>query len=523
MYRRTGALLLGAVSLFAAKTLSPEASRWWSHVQYLASDELQGRETGSIGYEKAVRYVVSEFERMHVRPAGEHGYLQTVAFRSIRIDEEHSSLTLARDHQTIPLKLGDDAVFSMRMRPHPAVTAPAVFVGYGLKIPELGIDDFAGLDLRGRFAVYINGAPANVPGPLAAHSRSSAERQKNLTTAGAVGAISFTNPKNVEIPWTRAALARFTPAFFIDDAAAPDPQITQIVVNPDRVDKLLQGTGHTAAELFALDNQHKPLPKFALKDSISAQAAYTTAKAHASNVIGVLPGSDRRRASEYVVLSAHLDHIGMGRAINGDDIYNGAMDNASGIAAMLEVARGLANANLKRSVLLVAATGEEKGLLGSKYFMEHPTVKPDSLVADLNLDMFLPIIPLRAVTVYGVDESTLGDPVRRTAAAFGVTLEPDREPDKNHFIRSDQYSFILKGVPSISMKFAAAPGTPEDTVLHEWMKNRYHAPSDDVQQPVDMEAAAKFVNMVQALLERVANEPEKPRWLNGSFFARFGR
>jgi Zn-dependent M28 family amino/carboxypeptidase len=150
-------------------------------------------------------------------------------------------------------------------------------------------------------------------------------------------------------------------------------------------------------------------------------------------------------------------------------------------------------------------------------------VKEQSIVSDLNLDMFLPIIPLRAVTVYGMDESTLGEPVRQVAAEFNVALEPDREPDKNHFIRSDQYSFILKGVPSISMKFAAPPGTPENTVLRDWMKNRYHAPSDDLQQPVDLEAAGKFINMVQSLLIRVANDPERPRWLTGSFFARFAR
>jgi hypothetical protein len=523
MNKRIAALFLAGTSLFAAKTLSPEASRWWSHVQFLASDELQGRETGSPGYQKAVDYVVSEFRRMNVRPAGENGYQQLVPFRSVRIDEEHSTLALVVDGETRALKLGDDAMFSMRVRPHSAITAPAVFIGYGLKIPELGIDDFKGVDLRGRFAVYLNGAPADVPGPLAAHSRSSAERLKNLVAAGAVGSISFTNPRNVEIPWPRATLARFTPAFFIEDPRASDPEITHIIVNPERVDKLLAVSGHTAGELYELDDAHKPLPRFPLRVSIAADAVYSTDRTQASNVIGVMPGSDPKLASEYVVMSAHLDHVGIGRPINGDNIYNGAMDNASGIAAMLEVAHGLAAAKPKRSVLLVAVTGEEKGLLGSKYFAAHPTVKPESIVADVNLDMFLPIIPLKAATVYGIDESTLGETARAVLADFGVAIEPDREPDKNHFIRSDQYSFILKGVPSISVKFAAPPGTPEDAAIHEWMKNRYHAPSDDLQQSVDIEAAGTFVKVVEAILVRTANAPARPRWASSSFFARFAQ
>jgi len=244
-----------------------------------------------------------------------------------------------------------------------------------------------------------------------------------------------------------------------------------------------------------------------------------------ANVIGKLPGSDPALASEYVVMSAHIDHLGIGEPINGDKIYNGAMDNGSGSALLLDVARSLKQdpEAHKRSILFVFVTGEEKGLLGSKYFAAHPTVPPKSIVADVNTDMFLPLIPLKILTVYGLQESDLGEMVEKVAESYGVKVQPDPEPQRNSFIRSDQYSFIRHGIPSLAMKVGFEPGSPDAKLYKDWLTQRYHAPSDDVNQPVDLASAASFEAIVRSLVLAIANRTERPQWKSDSFFRRFAQ
>ncbi len=241
------------------------------------------------------------------------------------------------------------------------------------------------------------------------------------------------------------------------------------------------------------------------------------------NIIAKLPGTDPKLKDQYVVLSAHIDHLGVGEPINGDRIYNGAMDNGSGSALVLDIANSLhrSHATLKRSVLFVWVTAEEKGLLGSRYFATHPTVPKTSMVADINTDMFLPIFPLKVLTVYGLAESSLGDMAREVAEQQGIQVQPDPEPLRNAFIRSDQYSFIRQGIPAVAMKVGFVPGSPEAVTEKKWLTERYHAPSDDLDQPVDLAAAGKFEGIVQALAIKVANDPQRPQWNSDSFFRRF--
>jgi Zn-dependent M28 family amino/carboxypeptidase len=248
-----------------------------------------------------------------------------------------------------------------------------------------------------------------------------------------------------------------------------------------------------------------------------------TKDAMSPNVVAKLEGSDPKLKDEYVVFSAHLDHIGIGAPVNGDSLYNGAMDNASGVAAMLDVAASLRekHARPKRSVLFVAVCGEEKGLLGSRFFAAHPTVEVKQIVADINTDMFLPLIPLKLLTVYGLDESTLGDDIRTAAKSLGIRIQTDPEPQRNVFIRSDQYSFIRRGIPSLSMKIGAEPGSPEEKIMKSWLSERYHAPSDDLNQPVDKAAAGRFDHLIESLLLRIADERQRPEWRPNSFFRRF--
>jgi Zn-dependent M28 family amino/carboxypeptidase len=236
-----------------------------------------------------------------------------------------------------------------------------------------------------------------------------------------------------------------------------------------------------------------------------------------------LEGTDPRLKDEYVIFSAHLDHLGIAAPIKGDSLYNGAMDNAAGIATMLDVAASLheKNAKPKRSILFVAVCGEEKGLLGSRYYATHPTVDAKHIVADINTDMFLPLFPMKSVIALGADESTLGDDAAAVAKSLGTHLQPDPEPLRNSFIRSDQYSFIRRGIPALALKLGYAPGSPEAAIVKAWLTERYHAPSDDLDQPIDHEAAGKFDRFVASLLLRIANEKQRPEWRDKSFFKRF--
>jgi Zn-dependent M28 family amino/carboxypeptidase len=236
-----------------------------------------------------------------------------------------------------------------------------------------------------------------------------------------------------------------------------------------------------------------------------------------------IPGSDTKLKHQFVVLSAHIDHVGIGEPINGDRIYNGAMDNGSGSALLLELARSLQTTHekLRRSVLFVWVTGEEKGLLGSKYFAAHPTVTATSMVADINTDMFLPIVPLKVLTVYGLAESDLGDRLTQVSIRLGVPLQPDPMPLLNVFIRSDQYNFVRHGVPSLMIDIGALPGSPEETIIKTWRSERYHAPSDDSNQPVDLVTAARYEEVIRALTIEVANDTARPAWKPDSFFRRY--
>jgi hypothetical protein len=516
-----------AVSLLSAADVVQEGKRWWSHIQVLADDKMEGRNTGSAGHRKAAQYVAGEFERNGLKAAGTSGYFQPVKFNVTGIAEDSSSLAIVRKGKETPLKLGDDAVISVRYGLAERVDAPAVFTGHGLVIPEKGIDDFAGLDLKGKIVVYLTGGPPSVPSALKAHYSSRGERWMAIQKTGAIGIAEIPNPKSMDIPWGRATLARLNPTMSVADEKLEEIHGMQfsVRINPDHAEKILTGSGHTFSELLALADAGKPLPKFPLNLNFRARVVIKTSQVESQNVIGLLPGSDAKLKDEYVVFTAHLDHVGIGQPINGDRIYNGAMDDASGVASLIEIATMVKEQKItpKRSLLFVAVTGEEKGLQGSRYFANYPTVPRQNIVADINMDMFLPLFPLKYLEVQGLDESTLGNDVRAACEKAGVAVQADKEPDRNLFIRSDQYSFIREGVPALAFKFGYEKGTPEEKVAKEWLKNRYHAPSDDLNQPVDATAAAQFNRLILDLGQRVANAKDRPHWNSNSFFRRFAK
>jgi Zn-dependent M28 family amino/carboxypeptidase len=329
----------------------------------------------------------------------------------------------------------------------------------------------------------------------------------------------------MDIPWSRLSLNRAHPSM---DLA--DPEFNEVaglkismIFNPESAERLFAGSGHTFKDIAELARERNLLPHFDLKVSLKARAAIQKVNLESANIVAKLPGTDETLKKEYVVLSAHIDHIGIGEPVNADKIYNGAMDDGSGTAAVLDIAASLKQhpAKLKRSVLFLLVTAEEKGLLGSKYFAAHPTVDVKSIVADINMDMFLPIVPLKILRVQGITDSTLGDRAAAIAQSFGVQAVPDPEPLRNLFVRSDQYNFIRHGIPSVIMDVFYEPNSPEAKIFKDWLTQRYHAPSDDVQQPVNLKSAALYEEIVRRLLVDTANATERPQWKLDSFFRRY--
>jgi Zn-dependent M28 family amino/carboxypeptidase len=518
-------VLAGTAAAVGAAPPQPaaRAAQWWADIAAIADDRNEGRKVGSAGYQRAADHVIARFKAEGLNPAGEHGsFAQQVAFIEQVVDHAASSASLNGASGTVqPLAAGIDILIAAGGGPRPAaITAPLVFIGYGLHLPAQGHDDLAGLDLKGKIAVVISGGPADISGPIKASNRS--ERVKYLAEAGAVGVITLVTPGQIEIPWSRQTLLAGQPGLYLADPALREMAdgFFSARVDPAKSEALFAGSPTSFAELAALADASAPLPRFALPMRLTAAIAATQKPVTSFNLAAVLPGIDPKLRKQYIVVSAHLDHLGIGAPINGRRIYSGAMDDASGVACVLDVAHLLRSGKRpRRSVLFVIVTAEEAGLLGSKYFAARPTVPAPAIVADLNFDMPLPLWPLKTVLVQGEGESSLGAVARSAAQDHGLALTPDPLPERNSFIRTDQFSFVRAGVPSLAFKFGFPKGSPEFQIEHDWRANRYHAPSDDLTQPgVLKNEAVKLDAYVAAIARQVANAAPRPVWLEASIF-----
>jgi hypothetical protein len=531
-------VVAGLIAGVASQAADPLAraprvgERIWQDVRVLADDAMEGRRAGSQGHRRAAQFVAAEFRKAGLKPAGtgkSGGYLQPVQLEMRLINEAASSLSLVVNGEKRALKLGDDAGFLLRGNFAREVEAPLVFVGHGLRLPEYGVDDLAGLDLKGKVVVAFNSAPTSVPGAVGAHFGSPAERWKVYGAAGAVGVIFLPNPFSMDLPWPRAVQQRLEP--FMVLRGVDDQFVGQKVwamFNPTRLSVLLEGTPHKAEDLLVLLKDGKPLPHFDLPASLSAVIDARLSAVTSENVVGILPGSDPKLRHEHVVLSAHLDHLGVRTTApdgsSGDTLFNGALDNAAGIGVLLQIARDLKKGRApKRSIVFAAVTAEEMGLLGSRAYVAQAQASGQKIVANLNSDMFLPLYPLKHLVVFGLEESDLADDARAVAAELGVAVQSDPQPQRNRFIRSDQYSFIRAGIPSLATKIGVLPDSPEADLERKWLTERYHAVGDDLQQPVDLAAMGGYQELAKRLAVRVANRATAPRWHDSSVFSKLAR
>jgi hypothetical protein len=517
----------------AMATITADAIR--SDIRFLSDDALEGRGTATRGHEIAAKYMASRFEGMGLQPVGDnHSYFQQVPMRSLKTEEAKSSLTITRNGQEQPLKANVDFTLAADpSRPDVSVEAPVVFVGFGVTAPDQNYDDYKSIDAKGTIVAFVLGAP-NFESSLKAHYSSLEVKAQIAVDHGAVGILALDDPVSEGIyPFDKGVRDLENPEYrYIDKMGRPNDEQPQLrggaFLSLAATKAIFEGTPHTGDEVFAGAKAGK-LWSFPLRITAKLHTVTDIKETHSPNVVAKLEGSDPILKGEYVVYSAHLDHLGIGAPVNGDAIYNGALDNASGSATILEVAQAFAKMNPRprRSILFISVTGEEAGELGSLYFAHYPTVAKNSIVADINVDEVFLLYPLQDVIAFGAEHSSLDSAIRRAAERMHIVESPDPMPEQTVFIRSDQYSFVLQGIPAVMPSPGFKSTDPNKKALDiamKWMDDTYHEPNDDMNQPnLDFEAAANFARFSLLTGYYVAQDPQRPTWNKGDFFGdRYG-
>ena len=513
---------------------SSDARRIEADVRFLADDLLEGREAGTRGYDLASLYVAQRFRAIGLAPAGDDGgWFQRVPMLRGVLQADGNAFAIVRDGREQALAFRDGFLSGINFNEaQAAVHAPAVFVGQGVYAPELGHDDFAGVDVKGKIAVMFNGAPAKFDNDRRAFYSSRRTKAEELARRGAVGLVVVqTDDEEKQSPWTRTAANWNRPGMRLrgEDGKGIDtwPQLrVTATVSAANADAVLTAGGHGAKRLFQ-DLRDGKLRAFDLPGTLRLASHTVITPVDSRNVVARLDGGDVALKNEHVVFSAHLDHVGIGAEVKGDAIYNGALDNALGIAVMLEAANRLAHeaAPTKRSLLFVAVTAEEKGLLGAEWFARNPTVPVDSLVANVNMDMPMLLAPTSDVVPIGLEHSTLQPIVQQAAKEIGVSLSKDPAPEEVVFVRSDQYAFIRAGVPAVYLDggYTGVDGDAK-AVQDAFLRERYHQPGDDLSQPIQWADAARLAKLNARIGRLIADAPQRPQWNAGDFFGgKFGK
>jgi hypothetical protein len=529
-------LLGGTPIVFASKdeaddastSIRPEALR--ADMRFIADDLLEGRATGTRGHEIAAKFMASEFEAMGLEPAGENGtYFQSVPLRSIRPDEEHTTLSIVQGGGKQALIFRQDFISGGDpARKNTSVEAAVVYVGFGVTAPEQKYDDYAGVEAKGKIVAFEYGAPAAFESTMRAHYSSGATKAQNAAAHGAVGTILLDSPalERLYSFKDRVSDLAFPGLRWLDPQGQPNDYFRALrgtaMLSMAGTAKVLEGRGKSPEEIYTAAKEGKPL-SLPLAVNAKMNIVSKLEDLHSPNVVARLQGSDPKLREEHVVYTAHLDHLGIGEPVNGDNIYNGALDNASGSACLLEIARAYSQMRppSRRSILFVSVTGEEEGLLGSGYFAHYPTVSKDGLVANINMDGAAMLWPIEDVVARGAEHSTLDVAVHEAAARFKLDVSSDPHPESVLFIRSDQYSFVKQGIPSLFLsagKKSSDPNIKPEEIRRIWVATKYHKPQDDMNQPFDFESGAKYARYGFLLGFIVAQKTERPAWNPGDFF-----
>ncbi|MFN3212214.1 MAG: M28 family metallopeptidase [Henriciella sp.] len=514
----------------AATPLAADKENIRAHITYLASDALEGREAGTAGYDAAAAYAAAEMEKLGIAPAGDNGtYFQTVPLRRSYRDPEALSFSVTNSETGEPLEVEENVdyvMFGSTRSAEATVEAEAVFVGFGIVAPDLGRNDYEGLDVDGKIIVTLGGTPKGIQTEERAYYGS--QKGKEASDRGAIGSVTLATPTREQVysfarlvgegrleaanmSWLQPDGTTYTTAPNIQAGAS---------VSMEGGRKLLEGAGQDFdAIMEAAEAEGGAVEGFALPYRIAMTQTSTLDTVESDNVIGMIEGSDPELKNEVIVLTAHLDHIGISKSFEDDKINNGALDNAAGVATLLEAARLiLAGERPKRSIMLLLVTAEEKGLLGAQYFAQNPTVDASRIVGNVNLDMPVLTYDFEDVVAFGSDRSTIADAVGQAAEEMGMVLSPDPMPDQGIFTRSDHYRLVQIGVPAVFLATGYANGG--EAAWAEHFAKNYHRPSDEMNENVSLDAAAKFADLNTKIALILANQEERPLWNKDDFFAR---
>jgi len=539
MIRILGALAALALATSASARTDPAAplpadqAAMKAHVMFLASDAMKGREAGSPEFDIAAQYVAAQFYAAGLRPAGDAGgYLQRVPLVTYRAADKGAMRWASARAAAQPFAFGVDYVPAADpARAETRVSAPVVFVGRGIVAPQFGVDDYAGVDVRGKIVAMFAGSPTTFPGEERSYFASAATKAQIAAARGAVGIVMLDSPRAGPRQRPFAALAgsydnpRTTWATPAGVGTSPAPSTPVLgTISQAGATKLFAGSATPWSTIAAqAQTENARYTPVALAGTLTATTRTSFTARASSNVVGIVPGADPRIGREVVILSAHLDHIGVsparpGDAPDRDRINNGALDNAIGIASLIEEARRFTASGKppRRTVMFLAVTGEEKGLIGSSYFVDHPTVPADTIVADVNLDMPVLLYRFEDMIAFGADRSSLGPIVARAVNAVGVGLSPDPMPEQGFFTRSDHFNFVRKGIPSVFL-WPGIKGAGK-APFEDFLANRYHRPGDDLNQPILWDQGVRFVATNYAIAREIADGPVRPLWNKGDYF-----
>lgn len=509
---------------------APDTNRIKSHLFFLADDLLEGRDTGSRGHDIASLYIATEFAKYGLTPMGTDGYMQSVPFRKATLVQESPKLTLTTDsgerafsypkeYLTGPDLLNTDTSLSGEM----------VFAGYGIVADELEHNDYDGLDVDGKIVVILSGKPASFPSEMGAHLASGKQKAQYAVDRGAIGMISITTPTAEKVrPYQSRLSYIHTPSMaWLNSNNQPANTFEQLkgsaFLSKAAATELFAKAPMTLDEIYAQLEQDKTPAGFALPGTLSLSKQSKHDKITSPNVVAAVEGSDPELKDEYVVFSAHSDHIGFAKTVKKDNINNGAMDNASGTAIMLETARLFSQLETKpkRSILFVSVTGEEKGLLGADYFANNPTVPVNKMVANVNLDMPILTYEFADVIAFGASHSDMKASVTEAANNAGIELSPDPWPEQALFTRSDHYAFVKQGVPSVFLVpglKSKDPNVDGSKVFGQFLSTHYHKPSDDINQDFNWDAARTFAEVNAQIGYTLATQEKASQWNEGDFF-----
>jgi Zn-dependent M28 family amino/carboxypeptidase len=509
---------------------SIDAEKIRATVKYLSDDALEGRGTGQKGGDKAADWIAAQFKSYGLLPAGDNGtYFQSVNFYGVTTDSKQTQFAFVpKSGNEIALKFADDYVATDQTHFEKSeINAPIVYVGYGIKAPEYNWDDYKGVDLKGKVALMlVNEPPSDDPDFFKARALTYYGRwtykYEEAARRGAVAVILIHKTDMASYPWEVVRNSWGGESSLLQDDK--DPKLKSAGwIQLEVARRLAQAAGHDLDQMLKEANSRsfKPVDLgVRLKETIVTKVRPFSSR----NVIGKVTGSDDKLKQQAVMYTAHYDHLGIHANEPGDNIYNGAADNATGCGILLELARAFASASAKpkRSLIFASVTAEEQGLLGSRYLGEHPPIPARDISLDLNFDDIQPLGEPLQLVVSGAERTTVYPTVQAVAQAFGMAIQPDDHPEAGHYYRSDHFSMARVGVPAFSVNEGAL-FKGHDLVWGEekekdYVTHRYHQPSDEYRADMDFTADAKLAKIGLVLGWDVANQPALAGWQPGDEF-----